>query len=790
MGNTLCKDRGNQANKSKNPVDRIIGRCSQICPNSIGKRKHFWEKQVLETSPPHQTQPKLNESGWHSESLTVPDSPMNNKQQQPVAPPRKKRSTLKRDEQPTRNGFKDIFHDRSQSSESESQDIADAKDFTDFEKVPLNSAIEKESKLNEVASRSSEERDERNAVSLTRKVSKVGNKKSDKFFGENLSDCLSDEPVVSSDEEKSALRNDKKKEIENDKEEKEKSEFDMDVEDSEELIKKINKERGKLLFAMKDATDDESTDEPDGKVPVQEEIIVPKRRVTRHICDETDSIRPHVHKTAPDPNAPKKPQRDFSKYKKSLEDISKEDKSTDREIVVDKRIEVPVASAEPPSQSLKRVSESIPAQMSHSEKVLRRSLSTQSYLTQDLIDTIAKQASDLSISDKYVPEDYINFSDGSGLVSPNSKLQKKRSLGSQPSNSGSPVFSIGQQEVHYELPLSSDEKNIAIDSRDLPNEPHITTDADIITNLVKQKFTEEKQPELVQNKTENVKNVVEDKTPAEREHSPSEDISKAIKNFVEKDDLKPEDVLVLLEEEFGELLNSRSLPVEDIKVIEDLRKVVHNGLLEQQESHAKVTENDTKVEPIKEQKQEVSEPVQSPTIKESIEPKTVKEEFTKVTSTQNSDILVNQKENNKTIKPPSADNKIADIPSNNAPAPNEKRRHSIDELDHWFTGSKAVKADFPERKRKREKSYPGCLHSESLKEEFENFAANLIPPEEITNKQNVITTKTIKLSETPPVNDDKDTVLESQFDTSNIDKRKSVGHSLLLKFLDIERNHY
>lgn len=41
-----------------------------------------------------------------------------------------------------------------------------------------------------------EEYKQRSGLSLKRNVSRVGNKKSDKFFGENISDCLSDEPLT------------------------------------------------------------------------------------------------------------------------------------------------------------------------------------------------------------------------------------------------------------------------------------------------------------------------------------------------------------------------------------------------------------------------------------------------------------------------------------------------------------------------------------------------------------------------------------------------------------------
>jgi hypothetical protein len=99
------------------------------------------------------------------------------RKQQPIAPPRKKRSTLKKgstlpatfsDKQKVKNGFREVFCSAS----------VDEIEYIDKEDNSLQ-----ERSMTGVR------------TSTPEKKLKVGNKKSDKFFGEDLSDHLSDEPV-------------------------------------------------------------------------------------------------------------------------------------------------------------------------------------------------------------------------------------------------------------------------------------------------------------------------------------------------------------------------------------------------------------------------------------------------------------------------------------------------------------------------------------------------------------------------------------------------------------------
>ena len=75
---------------------------------------------------------------------------------------------------------------------------------------------------------------------------------------------------------------------------------------------------------------------PEGLVPVVEEIIIPKRRKSGHICDDEHHLRNCLHHhtkkllevEATIENPPKKPDRDFSKFKMTVEDIQSDSDDT------------------------------------------------------------------------------------------------------------------------------------------------------------------------------------------------------------------------------------------------------------------------------------------------------------------------------------------------------------------------------------------------------------------------------------------------------------------------------
>ncbi|XP_055377552.1 arrestin domain-containing protein F-like [Condylostylus longicornis] len=420
MGNVLCKNRANRSGNNntsngKNPVDRVIGECMQICPNGIRKKKHFWEKQVFETAPPSeplQEQPKSQQkNGWQNASLTVPDHP--------VAPPRKKR-TLQRNTDPSeKNAFEEInlngeipekYNERSVDREEYNERSVDPPE-------PLTTTTSTNVKTNQLSLTNSTKNDVPQKV--TRTVSKVGNKKSDKFFGESLSDLSNDyendkklettttttttvtktESTKNDNDQIQKSESQNKKIEENFTKNKNNEEIKLKTQNStdkivqekdsisaelaresvidlvedieEELNRKITKERGNLLFAIEKHLKEEKPTEDDlerfkDEKPCVEEVIVPVRRlVKRHICDDDDKIKEFIgdnptrkqqsqsqlendienQKNSLDPNAPKKPQRDFAKYRKSLNgdefdisqiieavNLNEEDKSKEKKI--------------------------------------------------------------------------------------------------------------------------------------------------------------------------------------------------------------------------------------------------------------------------------------------------------------------------------------------------------------------------------------------------------------------------------------------------------------------------
>lgn len=402
MGNTLCKEPG--ANSSLRPGRVLDNFGSLMCPNGLGKsktgiNKTYLSRHVLETGPKSNT---LN--SWQSATLTVPDGGVVDRP--PMAPPRKKRGgTLERETSPptvppppvpasapapattpapqqqtlkVKNGFKDCFgpDSRRQSYDAPgsrpAQDVVDeglvgkslscyeidAKNdaFSDFSKVPTKGELEKNG-------------------TNTVKTSKVGNRKSDKFFGENLSDALSNEPVVK-ERRKSSKKgmedldkidqfiesNVLKSEVKvNDVPkieittpdakvtvESKASELDLDLDDQEtqeSLIKYLDESVGKetnlgkkaeFLMAM---LEDYPEDKYLGMKPVEEPIIVPRKRKSRHICDDDNHMHGMLHKCEKETSKqlitteasietpPRKPSRDFSRYLATADGCSDSDDS-------------------------------------------------------------------------------------------------------------------------------------------------------------------------------------------------------------------------------------------------------------------------------------------------------------------------------------------------------------------------------------------------------------------------------------------------------------------------------
>lgn len=190
----------------------------------------------MQTGPPTptRTQPAFDD-GWRKVTLTVPNGKTNNEDggvgggggdlgQTPVAPPRRKRSSVI-DRQPKPVGFKELFgsnvsrrsscdsilkeENLSTLSEREQEMLQQkrkSKSISDFSlneiKAPDSLTISTiRIPVTRTLSLMERAMVQQTTIpaprpALQRKISRVGNKKSDKFFGENLSDCLSDDVVT------------------------------------------------------------------------------------------------------------------------------------------------------------------------------------------------------------------------------------------------------------------------------------------------------------------------------------------------------------------------------------------------------------------------------------------------------------------------------------------------------------------------------------------------------------------------------------------------------------------
>lgn len=176
----------------------------------------------LETCPPTNTQPKSTMEGWHRATLTVPTKITTidaNGKEIPIPPPRRKRPSQEAHalEKP-KSGFKELFGQNiSRRSSCDSTMYVERVASAEKEKMEQQRRSQSTANLMPAETVTALNIDPRPVVTipqslvssstttpspsdrplLQRKVSRVGNKKSDKFFGENLSDCLSDEPIVS-----------------------------------------------------------------------------------------------------------------------------------------------------------------------------------------------------------------------------------------------------------------------------------------------------------------------------------------------------------------------------------------------------------------------------------------------------------------------------------------------------------------------------------------------------------------------------------------------------------------
>lgn len=287
----------------------------------------------LETCPPLTNEPKCTNLGeWRSVTLrpvpndangttvaaTTISSTMSASQSSPnfaapvpVAPPRRKRSsaTLQRNTQP--GGFKDVFGHLQRRASVDSVIVGGTAAATPIPPKRFNSSTNV-SAGTDFQTISTDPAAPRPVVSLKRKVSKVGNKKSDKFFGENLSDCLSDEHIDGAgvaaaviaptevrlaDELDAFVQNNAvvveaappkpTSEVPSNR-----SNDDTQNEDILEPHSRSSLDRkAEFLMTMLENHSREEESRYHNRTPVEEPLIVPKRKHGRHICDDDDHMK-------------------------------------------------------------------------------------------------------------------------------------------------------------------------------------------------------------------------------------------------------------------------------------------------------------------------------------------------------------------------------------------------------------------------------------------------------------------------------------------------------------------
>lgn len=340
---------------------------------------------------------------------------------------------------------------------------------------------------------------------IERKVSKVGNRKSDQFFGENLSDCLSDVPVV---DVIAPINNAKEPKpeiaaIATHQPDKQTDEIDafllananklesIAMQKTANVAEKSNEEdtetanlnkKAEFLMAMLDEYNSEEM-RYYGAAPVEEPVIVPKRKHGRHICDDHDKLKNalaasenHFHKHESDLHAsvdnrsnaeahtfnkparkhskkhsdhdhkhqhkldapradaavtPRKPDRDMDKYRNSKElQPPVRDTTIGRSLdAIKKDTEVESKTLTiPPFSQFNDVNGSAPIYDTEKlDTILKKCSSSQSFLTPDLMDQIVNKVYGFKMNwDDHDNVHNSGYDDCSGLVAPNSKLKTRK----------------------------------------------------------------------------------------------------------------------------------------------------------------------------------------------------------------------------------------------------------------------------------------------------------------------------------------------------------------------------
>lgn len=314
-------------------------------------------------------------------------------------------------------------------------------------------------------------------TSTPEKKLKVGNKKSDKFFGEDLSDHLSDEPVS-------------KIHINQDETDNSKSETD----------KKLSFFLMNMLDDIRDHVEEERYRD---KEPIEEPQCVARKKIIKCICDDDDekahNQHHHHHQHNHDKEkAPPKPDRDFSKFKTdSIEDqIEKEVKVDDvqAKVIIRRglsRENLPIAPTPPETPRRKTGNISMPSTPTITIETIELNMTQRNDDTEDfkkstesikenshkitnMVDEMIKKAYGIG---GFNPEDYSHHTtidDGTNLVAPTSKLAvRKLSTPRRVSTESAPAILEGENSItktvsNAIMTKSSDEKamidNLVVES--------------------------------------------------------------------------------------------------------------------------------------------------------------------------------------------------------------------------------------------------------------------------------------------------------------------------------------
>lgn len=326
----------------------------------------------------------------------------------PIAPPRKKRVTLKkRSTLPSKltnddipNGFKEVFGTNISSNNIDNFDFIDKEE---------NSLQERSMIVDDTR------------MSTPEKKLKIGNKKSDKFFGESLSDHLSDEPVVTLEASKVVEHS-----------------TDDNKNTSDKNLSSF------LMNMLDDIRNAEDEEKYKGQIPVEEPPFIVRKREIKHICDDDDHIHKHDH-------APPKPDRDFTKFKATSPNIDVEiletpnnekNENVQAKVRVKRGISrenLPSPPATPyrkkcitnstinPEITIETSDSSLNNAMKNEKAQKLNELQNDENITTDLVDMVINKAYGMS-DFNYHPEDFSHHThnDGSNLVTPTSKLTVRK----------------------------------------------------------------------------------------------------------------------------------------------------------------------------------------------------------------------------------------------------------------------------------------------------------------------------------------------------------------------------